>query len=450
MRKSLPFSPAETVEISSPELQSALDTALKLAKKFGFWNAPYKDAATTFEEMDELDIFYWVHKAANPVTRMEPGVAELLATDGSIVALPPGFEQQRSITLGAAGDLLQVQAEDLSYSPEHLFANVADLLFDQTISFANLESPITTQPLQKEIVSDRGAPVQCCSEDQFEVLKGYGEKTFTALNFANNHSFDWGVEGIETTQAVLAKHGIADIGTNRTQDAYGRAKIITKDGIRIGFASATFGLNGREMPEAERYRIHVARLSSKVVAPELDLVKRQIDDCKAQGCDFIIASLHWGWEFEFFPRKSQIKAAHDLIEYGADAVLGGHPHVAQPVEFYRTKRDPDRVAVIAYSLGTLTWGFDAPYIALSLILNLALAKGTIGGAQKTYIETAKVTPVFRSTVDNAGTLETRIEKLADHLHGASDVHAPEYVAALKRYADLVLDELEGQGGAPAA
>lgn len=450
MTKTLPFSPAETAEISSSELRAALEAALKLAATFGFWDVPYKDAATTFEEMDELDIFYWVHKAANPVLRMEDGVAELLATDGSVGALPRGFEKRQAITMGAAGDILQVQADGLSYSSEHLYGNVADLLFEQSISFANLESPITTQPLQKEIVSDRGAPVQCCSEGQFDVLKGYGGKTFTALNVSNNHMFDFGVEGIETTQAVFAKNGIVDIGTNRSRDDYGRAEIITKDGIRIGFASATFGLNGRKMPDDETYRIHVSRLSSKFVAPELDLVKRQIDDCKAQGCDFIVASLHWGWEFEVFPRKRQVAAAHELVEYGADVILGGHPHVIQPVEYYRTKRDPNRIAVIAYSLGTLTWGFDAPYIALSILLNLSLAKGTFASEDKTYIETATVTPVFRSNVVRSGTLETRIEKLSDHLDGAGDPHAPDYIAELKRYADLVLGVGAGQGAAPAA
>lgn len=438
--RQLPYSPAEAVEIHSHELRASLETALKLTKKFGFWDVPYKEAATTIEEMDELDIFYWVHKAANPVTRMEDGVAALLATDSSIVGLPQGFEKQQVITLGAAGDLLQVQADGLRYSSEHLYRNVADLLFSETVSFANLESPITTQPLQKEVVSDQGAPVQCCSEQQFDILKGYDGRTFTALNVANNHTFDYGVEGVVTTQDVLSKNGIAGIGTTRAPEEYGRAQIIVKDGVKLGFVSATFGLNGHEVPEAEQFRIHVARLSSKLVEPELELVKRQIDDCRAQECDFIIASLHWGWEFEFFPRKSQVEAAHELIEYGADAILGGHPHVIQPVEYYRTKRDPHRVAVIAYSLGTLTWGFTAPFIALSIILNLTLAKGRLDGTPGTYIEAARVTPVFRSTVDNASALETRIEKLADHLGGASGLHSPEYIAELKRYAELVLGD----------
>ncbi|MDX0414992.1 hypothetical protein GOC69_30310, partial [Sinorhizobium medicae] len=96
----------------------------------------------------------------------------------------------------------------------------------------------------------------------------------------------------------------------------------------------------------------------------------------------------------FFPRLRQIEAAHALVEEGVDLILGAHPHVIQPVEYYRTKRDPNRIAVIAYSLGTLTWGwYTAPHLILSLIMHLKLAKGHVGGEPRTYIESAKPNPV---------------------------------------------------------
>ena len=439
-KNNLPLTPAETVKISSDSLRSELSTVVTLATKYGFWKAPYKEAATTFEEMDMMDIYYWVYKSANPIAEPEEGVKELLSTDSSIVGLPKDFEKKESITMGTAGDLLQVQTDNLEYSEDELFESVADLIFDKDIAFANFESPITTQPLVKEVIGDEAAPIECCSEEQFEVLKGYKGKKFTALNFSNNHTFDLGIEGMETTQKVFDKQGIIDIGTNRKPEEYGRAKIITKDGIKIGFASATFGLNGHVVPDEEKYRIHTARLCSKIVEPELDLVKKQIDDCKDQGCDFIITSLHWGWEFELFPRKSQMEAARTLIEYGADSIIGAHPHVIQPVEYYRTKRDSNRVAVIAYSMGSVTWGFNAAYIALSIILNLSFTKGKLEGKDVTYIESSNVTPVFRSCVNDGGKLKTRIERLADHLEGRSNLHTEEYIAELKSYLDLVLGD----------
>ncbi len=437
MLDKLPYTPAETVRISD-SLQSQLDTVIKLAKLYKFWDRPYKEGATTFEEMDSLDIFYWVYKSANPIAGMEEGVEELLATDVTILKLPDNFETQKTVTMGAAGDILHVQAKGLEYNSDDLYGNVADLIFKKDISFANFESPVTTQALREEVIGDQGAPIECSSRKQFNNLKGYKGKNFTALNFSNNHTFDLGVEGIDTTHKAFAEEGIVNIGTNRMPDEYGRAKIIVKNGLKIGFVSATFGVNGHEIPENEKYRIHIARLCSKLVEPELDLVKKQIDDCKNENCDFIIASLHWGWEFELFPRKGQLKAARELIEYGADSIIGHHPHVIQPVEYYQTRRDPNRVAVIAYSLGSLTWGFSAPYIALSIILNLTFAKGRFQDNDVTYIKDAQVTPIFRSCLNINGKLVTKMEKLADHVNGKNRLHSQEYISDLKRYADLVL------------
>jgi hypothetical protein len=96
------------------------------------------------------------------------------------------------------------------------------------------------------------------------------------------------------------------------------------------------------------------------------------------------------------------------------------------------------VAVIAYSLGSHTWGFTAPHIVLSLLLNLKLAKGSLQDRERTYIEQACVTPIFRSAVNNAEGVETRLEKLADHLDGRSTRHSADYIAQIEHYARLVL------------
>ena len=69
---------------------------------------------------------------------------------------------------------------------------------------------------------------------------------------------------------------------------------------------------------------------------------------------------------------------------------------------------------------------------------LALSKGAFDGAQKTCIEKADVTPVFRGCVSNDGVLETRIEKPADHLDGRSSLHLSEFIVEIERYAALVL------------
>lgn len=436
MNHYLPYTPAEALDLDV-DFRRKMNRRLFLAKLLRRWNYPYKDGATDFQEMTLEDVYYWVHKAQHPITRPEKGetLQNLMNTNSQSVKLPPGFEKQHSLTFGAAGDILYPQG--VQYD-DKLYENIADLLFGQTVSFANLESPVTTQPLVKEVISNKAAPLECCSREQFSILKGYKGKNFSILNTANNHMFDWGVEGIETTLQAFKEEGILDLGTNHSPEEAGKGKKLTKEGITLGFASATFGLNGHPVPASESYRINVSKLLSKYAPPDLELLKRQIDDCKQQGCDFIIASLHWGFEFELFPRRKQVEAAHALVEYGADAVICCHPHVIQPVEYYRSQRDPNRVAVIAHSLGSLSWGYSAPYLVLSLLLNMKLTKGEFKGKAVTYIETADVTPVFRSVVDKSGQ-QTRIEKLVDHIDGSTR-HSREYIAEIGRYADLVLGE----------
>lgn len=438
---SLRGTPAEGLDMSSPELMRLILEGVAEAERSGKWVRGFREAAADLREMTLDDMIYWVYKTTNPVTRIEEDAENILAKD-PIGGLPGGFESDTRLTLGAGGDLLQ--ADGLELSKDILFENVADLFFEQDVSLANLESPITRGELVKEVIGDKGPPIECCNHAQFETLASHGGRYFTILNTSNNHMFDRGLEGVDTTHDALANKGILNIGTNRSSAEHGRGRTLTVNGIRLGFAAATFGLNGHEVPAAESYRINTSSLLPRQGSADLSLLKRQIDDCRKEGCDFIIASIHWGYEFEMFPRRKQIEAARELVEHGADAILSHHPHVIQPVEYYRTRRDPNRIAPIAYSLGSLTWGFTAPHLVLSLVQNLTLAKGRLGGKGVTYVQESTVTPIFRSAVDKDGQTETRLEKLSDHIDGRSTRHSPDYIAAIKGYADLVLGV--GNGG----
>lgn len=427
MPSSLPSTPFEVLDISSRRLKFTMYWEVFKARLMGYWKVPMAGAATTFEEMTLRDIFYWVYKTRYPILEMEKGIT--LATDSRVVGLPQGFEARQRVTLGAGGDLLRTKGMD-GQSQDVLFEKVADLLFDQDISFANLESPITTQPLQEEVISDRAAPIECCSPEQSAVLTRHTGKSFTLLHTANNHSLDMGMEGITTTHEILGRQGILPLGTHSTPESYGKGVVITKQGIKLGFISTTFGLNGKVPPEEAPWCVHTSRLCSTVVEPELALLQEQLEHCRAEGCDVIIASIHWGYEFEFFPRAMQVETAHALVEMGVDVILGHHPHVVQPVEYYRTQRDPGRIAVIAYSLGSMNWGFYHPYLVLSAILNLTFAKGEYNGREVTYVEQAAVTPVFRQAEIRGDSVVTWLEKLEDQ--------RSRQVRAVRYYADRVL------------
>ncbi|MFK4719134.1 hypothetical protein ABIE89_000234 [Bradyrhizobium niftali] len=432
----------ETDRSEASPFQEQVNASIRQAELTGQWECPLRDAATDYAEMTITDQAYWRYKLKNPVVTAERNVFDdLFKHNRSVFDLPRDLRIDSEVTISAAGDLIPL--DGIESSKDILFAKVAGSLFDADISFANLEAPVTQQQIGTSFIPGRGLespPLMCVSPDQFFAMAGHQERYFTALNFANNHSFDMGIEGLETTQGHFAKCGIAGVGTPRTPEAHGRAVTVTKAATKIGFVSVTFGLNGHRPSGEEKYRVHTAKISSKFVKPELDLLRRQIDDCKSQGCHFIVASLHWGYEFEFFPRQSQINTAHTLIEDGVDLILGHHPHVIQPIEYYRPKRDPDRVGVIAYSLGGLTSWWDAPpHIALGLILRIKLAKGR--GTRRTYISDVEPIPVFQNCFRQADTQLIQIEKLNDALADCarSSDERNSLMGQLRTYADLVLN-----------
>lgn len=440
MHKTFPVTPAETLAISKA-VRFTMNLVCKCADIFKFWNSPSEKAAAGLEEMTLIDKFYWVYKSRKPVIRAESGAYDesfFADNNNLVISLPEGFEKTRSVTFGAVGDL--IKTEGLENSKDLLYEKIADIVFDKDISYANLESQLTTQEIKEEVLSDKESPIECCSKEQFDVMKGHDGKKFTVMHTACNHTLDVGLEGIETTLEQLDRENIIDIGANREPSGQRQGKIIDMNGIKIGFASATFSLNGKQVPEGKEYVVNVAKLLPKDGEPDISLLKEQISFCRNQGCDIIIASLHWGYEFEFFPREKQVEAAHAIVEWGADVIISHHPHVVQPIEYYRTERDKERIAVIAYSLGSLTWSFSAPHLVLSVVLNLSLAKGTFLGEQKTYVESATVIPVFRVKSGDGASSSIRIEKLYDCLTGNEDKETMEYVSEIKRYAELVFGE----------
>lgn len=441
LKKRLPFTFLDLYK--SPNLMHALrlKTALLSAKLFGHWDLPRPNATEDPEEWGFIDEAYGLYKYLRPTTVAEDGVLEaVFANNIATVGLPAEFETDSTLIFGAAGDLMP--AEGLEGSQNFYYENVADVLLEVDLSFANLEAPVTQQKIEVNFVGGDSPPLMGFSPAEFPVISGHAGRSFTALSFANNHSMDHGLEGIETTQAAMDAAGIVGIGGHRNLEDCGRATFIERNGIRIGFISATFGLNGFDLPEEEQHRVHVARLSSNKFPPDQTLLRRQIDDCREKGCDFIVASIHWGYECEFFPRQSQVKMAHELVESGVDMILGHHPHVIQPVEYYRPARDPQRTAIIAYSLGGLgfRW-YTAPHFCLGLILNMELAKGRVGGQSRTYVSRITPYPVFQNIfMSHLGSWKLkRLEKLDSYQEIAPNESSDRYLSQLRSYANLVLN-----------
>lgn len=441
MKSRLPETPLDALSISGV-LKFIVTTIHRCADVFGFWKHPSKKAAADFEDMSLLAKIYWGYKSKNPVLKGEKGahLEAFFKNNKKALSLPGNFEEKHSVTFSAVGDLIKV--EGLENSRDKLYEKAADLIFDKDISYANLESQLTNRDIGGYTFSEKETPPLCLTKDQYDVIKGHKGKQFTVMHTACNHTFDVGLEGVETTLAQLAKDNILDLGTNRHPSEQQKGRIIEKNGIKIGFVSATFGLNGKVVPEGKEYTVNVVKFHpyQKKQAdskPELTLLNNQIAYCREQGCDIIIASLHWGYEYEFFPRQHQVEMAHALVEAGVDVIAAHHAHVLQPVEYYRPQRDPGRTAIIAYSLGNLTTSFSAPHLVVSGVLNLTIVKGHVNGEEKTVVREARLIPVVQRDFLAGDLPVIQLEKLETFSENKTREER-DYISAVEKYARLVL------------
>jgi poly-gamma-glutamate synthesis protein (capsule biosynthesis protein) len=404
-----------------------------MADIFGFWRYPSDLDPDQWRKL--VNDIYWCYKSAKPIIKPEKGsglqayFAEKRRQIGRPL-LPEGFQGETSVEISAVGDLMK--AKGIENSEGKFYAKVAELIFEADISIANLESPPTSAKTTRS-----GWTIQSTRE-QFNALKGHNGKQYTVFSTANNHILDRGIEGFNTTHDQLEAEGFLHMGTNRSSEAQKKCLIITVNGMKFGLVAATYSVNNKPFPNGKNYLVNVIpfhRFQGKV---DLSLLEEQLSFCRSQDCDFIIVSLHWGLEFEFFPRQNQVDIAHQLIEYGADAIISHHTHNIQPYEFYQTRRDPHRKAPILYGLGNLSSLWSAPYHALSLIANFDVIKGRINGEAKTLVADVNVTPVLQMTHDHNRAPYLQLEKLRELIKSTRSECRSAYINEAGRYADLVL------------
>lgn len=409
---SLMANPQEKLSVSRP-LRFITQLALGFVDLFHIWRFPRKTDGC-FEHMTLIDKLHWLYKSARPIRLAEKNssLEDFFARQAETrLSLPADFEQTTQIQLAAAGDLMQNDL--LTDSADSLYEGIAAELFTADISFANLEAPLTTQPQRNLLFVRSETPSTYISAGQFQALKGYKNQKFTVFSTAGNHAWDYGEEGVLSTLDALAKEGIVAVGTNREKADQQKAAIVDVQGVKIGFIGLTFGLNGKKIDPELEYHVNWVRLNALSDEVDLSVPIRQINYCREQQCDFIIGSLHWGLEFEFFPAQRQLAVAHQLAEAGLDLIISHHPHVVQPVEFYRTRRDPERMVVITYSLGNMVSPFHDDDLILSFLLQITLAGGKLKNQKQTYIAACRIIPVCQRALMAGGKPILRLEKVAN-------------------------------------
>ncbi len=218
-------------------------------------------------------------------------------------------------------------------------------LFRQAdIAMVNLENPLTVSNEKTEKLFNFKADPQLV-----RVLSSGGVDLVT---LANNHIYDFNQSGLLETLEVLSGHGIHYTGAGRLHDEAHHPLILRRKGLRLGFFSY-YGTH-------KHSNSHPATADSAGTAMRrIALIRRDIEKYRHL-TDVIIVNFHWGLEKEHYPQKEQIRLAHQVIDAGADLIIGHHPHVLQGVELYKGK-------AVFYSLGNFIFGGNSRTYELSAL-----------------------------------------------------------------------------------
>jgi hypothetical protein len=306
------------------------------------------------------------------------------------------------MTINFFGDisLHHIDAESFSFSQE-----IKDLLAQGDLNVGNFECPITAS-------ADKRAnhPVHLkCAVDGLKIVAG-----FHAFSLANNHLLDFGAGGVLDTLHHLKERSFEFFGGggNQAEASSPLRKTIGK--IKVALIGATrFSYGGIKSPGPAK--------------DSLPRLKKLIRALKNEDC-FVVVYFHWGYEYVPYPAPRDRRIAHKCIDYGADAVIGSHPHIMQGYERYRDK-------FIFYSLGNfifdpqvftgLSYLENDPRIFQSFALSLH--------GNDTHQYTFRIHP-YRTSGQGVELLAgSEKEELLKELERISGVFKENYISYLKNY-----------------
>lgn len=210
-------------------------------------------------------------------------------------------------------------------------APFAPLLDRADIRIANLECVIADNgtPIPGKIWTFRAHP------RTLPLVKRH----FDAVSLANNHSGDFGPKAFGQMLDRLERAGVPWFGGGRDLRAAHAPLIVERHGLRIALlAYNEFAPRSFEATEE----------TPGIAWSEDEQVRHDIAEARRRGADLVIPFMHWGWENEALASSRQRRLARLMIDAGADAVVGSHPHVTQDTEAYRGKP-------IVYSLGNFVF-----------------------------------------------------------------------------------------------
>ncbi|QCK14355.1 CapA family protein [Mangrovivirga cuniculi] len=291
-------------------------------------------------------------------------IKKIISTFSLVLLFFFAHGQENSISLLFTGDVMQhdsqinaayYKGEGYNYNP--VFKYIKPVFQSHDLVIANLELTLAGPPY-------KGYPQFSAPDELAVALQNSG---VDILVTANNHSNDRRKKGVIRTLDVLDSLGINHTGTFRNKEERDELYplIIEKSGFKIAFLNYTYGTNG--IPDSPP--VIVNRLDKEQITADLKKARNS-------NVDKIIVVVHWGAEYRRLPGQDQLKWEKLFYDYGADAIIGMHPHVIQPVKrtFNKTENEEK---ITAYSLGNFVSNQRKRYTDGGMLFSLEIEKSKI-------------------------------------------------------------------------
>lgn len=242
----------------------------------------------------------------------------------------------QEVRLAAVGDIMlgrQIGRVMRKKGDRYPFEQVNTALKGYDIVFGNLESGFAKEA-STPFFPDK--PYNFAARPA--AASALREAGFTVLSLANNHMLDYGSGEPGLTRELLRREGIRAFGAGEGIETARMPAVVSVRGVRVGFLG--YGVAHSPLVYARKNRPGIMPIRKTSIQEDIRALRKAVD--------VLVVSYHWGVEYERHPTEAQRDLAHQTIDWGADIVLGHHPHVMQGIEIYKGKP-------IAYSLGNFVF-----------------------------------------------------------------------------------------------
>ena len=231
-----------------------------------------------------------------------------------------------------------------------------------------------------------------------EVMDAIKDAGYQVLDLAHNHILDSQIEGVVSTADAIEKAGMTPVGVY-THESRDKAPLVIKEvnGIKVAILAYSYGFNGIEQSiSQEDYNRYLSDLDEDKMKAEIERAEKE--------ADITVIMPQMGVEYQIEPTDEQKKLYHKMIDWGADIIFGGHPHVVEPAE--TVEKDGDKKLII-YSMGnfisnqrieTMQDVENAKWTERGVLMDVTIKKKS----GKTTIETAKAHPSWVSRTPKGG------------------------------------------------